>query len=260
MERIPSRGAPGGGRASIGRDEPTADTGMTRPFVLSLIATVFAAQALAGQVALDSLPPGVTLDMVERGSALFHGRGMCVNCHGADATGLLGPDLTDGEWLRAKGSYLSILRVVLNGVSTSETQTGAEMPARGGLPLDDVDVQAVAAWVWALSHPQATDSLPHGTNLEMVRRGETVFHADGGCVRCHGADATGDLGPDLTDNDWLQAKGSYLAIVNQVLTGVSEESSTTGIPMPPRGGGNLSDNEVHDVAAYVWRISHRPRP
>ena len=122
--------------------------------------------------------------------------------------------------------------------------------------LGDVDVQAVAAYIWKLSHPEAGDSLPHGTAVELVRRGEAIFHGNDGCVRCHGSDATGEIGPDLTDGDWIHAKGSYLSIVNQILTGVSEAESTRGIPMPPRGGGNLPNPDVHAVAAYVWYIGH----
>jgi len=37
------------------------------------------AGALA-QARPDSLPPGVTMAMVEQGSALFQGRGLCANC------------------------------------------------------------------------------------------------------------------------------------------------------------------------------------
>ena len=230
---------------------------MLRLSTLSLVWLALARGMVAGQAATDSLPPGISPAMVERGNALFHGRGMCVSCHGANASGLLGPDLTDGEWLQAKGSYLSILQIVLMGVPASESLSGSEMAPRGGMSLNDVDVQAVAAWVWALGHPNAGDSLPHGTTRELILRGEAVFHRQDGCVRCHGDDATGDLGPDLTDDDWLHAKGSYLAIVNQVLQGVSEAASSRGIPMPPKGGASLTDEEVQDVAAYVWYISHR---
>jgi len=40
------------------------------------------------------------------------------------------------------------------------------------------------------------------------------------------------------------------------MNGVSEDRAVGGIPMPPRGGSNISDDEVHDVAAYVWYIAH----
>ena len=64
----------------------------------------------------DSLPAGVTPEVVQRGYDAFHGEGLCVNCHGAKAGGLLGPSLADSEWWHAAGSYLAILRQVLVGV------------------------------------------------------------------------------------------------------------------------------------------------
>lgn len=233
---------------------------MTRAYALILLALI--GLGAAGDIEAqdpDSLPPGVTPGMVELGSAIFHGRGMCVNCHGADATGMLGPDLTDGQWIHSRGSYLAILQVILSGVPAEKTETGVEMPPRGGLTIDDRDVQAVAGYVWALSHPTARDSLPHGVTRELIRRGEVVFQSEGSCSRCHGANARGDLGPDLTDGQWLHAKGSYLAIISQIMSGVPEERSSRGISMPPRGGSGITDAEVHAVAAYVWRISHQPR-
>ena len=214
--------------------------------------------AAVGQARPDSLPPGVTMAMVEQGSALFQGRGLCANCHGAAASGFLGPDLTDAEWLQAKGSYLDILQVVLSGVSEEQSTQGVAMPPRGSGTLSDVDVQAVAAYVWALSHPEeARRTLPPGVTQAMVNRGRLVFEGPGQCVRCHGADAGGQIGPNLTDAAWLHAKGSYLDIVGAILNGVPLERSTRGIPMPPRGGSNLTEDEVNAVAAYVWYVSHQ---
>lgn len=207
--------------------------------------------------ALDSLPPGVTMAMVESGHDIFHGEGLCVTCHGTDATGDVGPDLTDGEWLQEKGSYLSILEVVLDGVPEARSSTGTAMPPRGDTDIDDLAAQSVAAYVWKVSHPAAGDSLPPGVTREMIERGEQVFLGEGGCALCHGTDATGLLGPDLTDGEWLDAKGSYLTIGRIVARGVSLAESTRGVAMPPRGGSEISAKEIEDVAAYVWYVSHR---
>src|SRR5206468_6366412 len=37
---------------------------------------------------LPALPRGVTLDLVRLGDAVFHGKGHCFACHGADGEGL----------------------------------------------------------------------------------------------------------------------------------------------------------------------------
>ena len=195
------------------------------------------------------------MEMVNQGRALFQGEGLCVNCHGKAARGLIGPDLTDSEWLQAKGSYLSILQVILSGVSEEASSRNTAMPSRGGAPLNDQEVQSVAAYVWRISH--LTDNFPPGVTEAMVHTGDALFHGKGNCISCHGDDARGNIGPDLTDGEWLQAKGTYLEIVNTINNGVSEERSSSGIPMPPRGGANLSTDDVHALGAYVWYLSHQ---
>lgn len=205
----------------------------------------------------DSLPPGVTAAMVLRGREIFKGKGNCHNCHGPDAMGLLGPNLTDGEWWDAKGTYLAILQLINTGVPIHESTRGIAMPPRGGSPIDDHDVQAVASWVWRVSHPG--DSLRPPLTQDMVERGRQVFIGPGRCSTCHGREAKGDVGPNLTDAEWLHTKGSYLAIVGTVLSGVSSAKGRSGVEMPPRGGGRLTDAEVYAVAAYVWTLGRKAK-
>jgi mono/diheme cytochrome c family protein len=73
--------------------------------------------------------------------------GLCHICHGQDAEGTqLGPNLTDGEWLNTDGSYQGIVNTIISGVATPKKYPGA-MPPRGGSPLTDDQVRAVAAYV-----------------------------------------------------------------------------------------------------------------
>lgn len=101
-------------------------------------------------------------------------------------------------------------------------------------------------------------TLPAGVTAELVRQGDEIFHGAGICYTCHGADAKGlpNLGTDLTDAQWIHTDGSYEGIVNQIMQGTPAEKSTTGTPMPPRGGSTISDDQVKAVAAYVWALSH----
>ena len=214
-----------------------------------------AAQALHIQ---DSLPPGVTAGMVRLGREIFRGKGNCYNCHGPEARGLLGPDLTDAEWWDAKGTYLAILQIVNSGVPIEQSTRGMAMPPRGGSAIDDHDTQAVAAYVWRLSHPD--DALPVPVTPALIARGREVFLGPGGCHRCHGAGATGDVGPDLTDADWLHTNGSFLSIVSTVLSGVPAARARVRIEMPARGGARLTDAEVYAVAAYVWTLGRKRNP
>jgi len=104
--------------------------------------------------------------------------------------------------------------------------------------------------------PAAAQALPQGVTKEMVDKGNEIFHKAGLCYACHGQDAKGLVGPNLTDDVWLHSKGSFEEIVAQVTKGVTKEESKSGIPMPAKGGSSISDDEVKAVAAYVWSLSH----
>lgn len=104
---------------------------------------------------------------------------------------------------------------------------------------------------------QAGDSLPAGVTTAMVSEGAAVFRGPGMCMVCHGQDGKGSIGPNLTDASWLHSKGTYEEIVRQVTTGVTAKESTTGVPMPPKGGSSISEAQVKAVAAYVWSLSHQ---
>ena len=91
-------------------------------------------------------------EMVAKGDALFHGSGNCYACHGSKAEGLVGPNLTDAEWIHSKGSYVEIVAQINHGVPKAESKSGIEMPPKGGASLSDEDVKAIAAYVHSLSH------------------------------------------------------------------------------------------------------------
>ena len=90
-----------------------------------------------------------------------------------------------------------------------------------------------------------------------IAQGDSIFHSKGNCYACHGANAQGAVGPNLTDAEWIHSDGSYDAIVKQVTTGVPKEASKSGIMMPPKGGSSITDDEVKAVAAYVYSLSHK---
>jgi mono/diheme cytochrome c family protein len=92
---------------------------------------------------------------------------------------------------------------------------------------------------------------------ELIAQGDKIFHGAGNCYACHGTNAQGSVGPNLTDAEWIHSKGSYEEIVAQVTKGVPKEESKSGIVMPPRGGGTISDEDVKAVAAYVYSLSHK---
>ena len=65
------------------------------------------------------------------------------------------------------------------------------------------------------------------------------------CSMCHGAELEGKIGPNLTDQYWINGKGSRLDVVNLIAKG----SAAKG--MPP-WEGLLKNNEIKNVAAFVY--------
>jgi mono/diheme cytochrome c family protein len=104
---------------------------------------------------------------------------------------------------------------------------------------------------------QEKSAAPAAVTPAAIAQGDTIFHKGGLCYACHGSNAEGAVGPSLTDAEWLHGDGSYDMIVAIVTSGVPAEKAKKGIPMPPRGGSSITDEEVKAVAAYVYSLSHK---
>lgn len=114
-------------------------------------------------IALSSLTPpdGVSAEVLAQGERVFRGQaagGTCTGCHGSDGRGTqVGNDLTNGNWLHSDGSLAGIKRTIQRGVTAAKQGIGA-MPPLGAAPLSEADVDAVAAYVYALGHRQGAGS------------------------------------------------------------------------------------------------------
>lgn len=101
------------------------------------------------------VPAGATPEMVALGNRIYHGEvggASCAGCHGSSAKGTpLGPDLTDSKWLWSDGSYPGIAKTITDGVMQPK-EYRSPMPPLGGAQLTTEQVNALAAYVWALSH------------------------------------------------------------------------------------------------------------
>jgi len=123
--------------------------------VLAVVALVWTSPLTAQRA--DSLPAGVTTAMIADGQKIYAGPGLCSACHGPQAKGIngLGPNLTDAEWLHSDGTFGALVTQITAGVPASKSKSGVAMPAKGGAPLNDAQIRAVAAYVWSLG-PRAT--------------------------------------------------------------------------------------------------------
>ncbi len=115
----------------------------------------------------------------------------------------------------------------------------------------------VLALLVAAPGAQAQD-LPDGVTDALVQEGQQIYLGAGLSAACHGQDASGAVGPSLTDEEWLNGEGTYEQIVERVLKGVSaaEAKNPMGLIMPPKGGSAITDEQVKAVAAYVWTLTN----
>ena len=100
-------------------------------------------------------------------------------------------------------------------------------------------------------------SAPAGVTQEMVEAGQQSYSTI--CVACHGGAGSGTAaGPSLNDGGWLNISGSYDELVAVIEAGVPSPSEFPA-PMPPMGGGSFTPEQVREIAAYVYALSHAPQ-
>jgi mono/diheme cytochrome c family protein len=99
--------------------------------------------------------------------------------------------------------------------------------------------------------------LPEGVTEEEMVEGERLF-VEVGCHVCHGEEGAGtQLGPSLTDGEWITIGGEPEEIARVIVEGVPRprEHPTA---MPP-AGALLGEDEVRSLAAYVYALSRGGR-
>lgn len=130
-------------------------------------------------------------------------------------------------------------------------------PRRGGLLLL-VPALAVALAAGAGGQQPADtakafrDSV--ATRQKLIAVGREIFHGEGTCFACHGAKLEGTaIAPTLRAHKWRNGDGSLEMILRVVHTGVP---NTAMVAHP----GNINENEIQQVAAYVWAVSRGATP
>lgn len=102
---------------------------------------------------LPPLPSGMTIATIAAGDSIYHGKGNCFACHGAEAEGVpaAGDALTVSlNW--AQYDWRSIDSLITTGIPQVLTRSPIQMPPRGGKSdLTSDETKRVAAYVWAIS-------------------------------------------------------------------------------------------------------------
>ena len=122
-------------------------------------------------VAQDANPFEGDADAIRAGEAYFASR--CTDCHGADAKGLTGPDLT-AIWLAGK-TDIAAFQTIRNGVENSIMVPSA---------APDEQIWAVITYLKSISTVP-----PFEVENGDARRGQDLFAAE--CASCHSVDGGG---------------------------------------------------------------------
>jgi mono/diheme cytochrome c family protein len=75
---------------------------------------------------------------------------------------------------------------------------------------------------------------PTAASPAQIAKGDTIFHKTGLCYACHGSNAEGTVGPNLTDAEWIHGDGSVAMIAATVTAGVPKEKPSPAFRCRPR--------------------------
>jgi putative heme-binding domain-containing protein len=164
---------------------------MTRTFTALVAATLLGGVAAAptffagpfvvqAQAPVTKNPVEGNADAIRAGMGLFRAR--CADCHGIDARGVRGPDITQ-VWASGRSDE-GLFKTIKGGVP------GTEMPAQPRLFYHET--WQILAYLRTLAAPAPT-APPRGDAVA----GQKIFQTM--CSSCHRVDGTGGrLGPDLS--------------------------------------------------------------
>jgi mono/diheme cytochrome c family protein len=245
------------GRADSLGNEPDAERDLedrvfcTALLVLTIGASTARASACTGALREAASHLYFPRGKIHRGSEMKAIRVLAVLAFAAAPTACGDPETTDDRgYTKAPLEHPTML------IEGEEVTAMAELreplvPVYREVPVPQADTAAAAA-----DQPAAPDvELPTGVTQDMVAAGETVFGSTGNCFTCHGMGGTGSpIGPPLNDAEWMHIDGSYEAIMQIVRAGVPQPQQYPA-PMPAMGGAQLTDDQIRDLAAYVYTLS-----
>lgn len=119
---------------------------------LTRLGLVLGLVALGGVRSAEAQGAAASAAVIAKGDSVFHTTGLCYACHGQKGEGVVGPSLTDAEWIHGDGSVDMIIKTVTQGIAKEQSKSGIVMPPKGGSTISDDDIKAVSAYVYSLSH------------------------------------------------------------------------------------------------------------
>ncbi len=207
---------------------------LTIAFVCVLGGASFAAQDPPAKNPLEGNP-----DAIRAGMGLFRAR--CAECHGMDARGVRGPDITQ-IWASGR-TDAGLFKTVKEGIPNTE------MPANPR--IFDHEAWQLLAYLRTLAAPAPTDP-PRGD----AANGEKVFRAM--CIGCHRVNGTGGrLGPDLSR---VGASRSREVMTLRIRGGVEGfRAGYEPVTLTPQSGGQIRGVKKNEDLFSVQIMDTRER-
>ncbi len=185
-------------------------------------------------------PVAVTGDP-QYGALLFEG--MCVSCHGPNAEGSIGPQLSNPVFL-ASVSDETLFEWIAHG------RTGTQMRPflkgeQGIVGLSSPQIVDIITYIRSLRGQRPIHGQQIG--LGFAPRGEVLYRQM--CASCHGPDGAGATGPAIRNPDFLAAVSDGFLRATIVLGRDGTEMRSMG-----HGGAGiveLRSEQINDLVAYL---------
>lgn len=115
--------------------------------------------------------------------------------------------------------------------------------------------QIAAVTEYMKTVPQATIETAE-FKADNIAEGEQIFKTN--CVSCHKEGGAGGIGPNLTDNHWINQQEKTL--FKNVFWMVNNGSPNNPAMRAFGKNGELTGNDIEKVAAYVYHINQEKQP
>lgn len=248
--------------------------GMTLPVILGLVVMAQPGDQSAITPVMMEAPSGTLAQAQQLASGREVFRNACAVCHGADGEGVprLGKPLRNSAFVQGTDDA-AMFELIAAGRKVDDplNTTGALMPPRGAVGLNDDQIHDVITHLHRMQDPNAPVVAVDAWDLAGVEGGAQValqLDAHPGfqlyissCAACHGEGAEGveGIGLPLTTSGFVRAETDD-DLVKFIKMGrpIWDANNTTGIDMPPKGGNPaITDDELHQIVEYLRALQEQ---
>lgn len=211
----------------------------------------------------------------QRAAGLEVYKAACVVCHGDNAQGVsrLGKPLRNSAYVQ-EHDHDSLFELIRDGRTIDDplNTTGALMPVRGAIGLDDEQIDDVIAYLRSLQDPDAAtvsvadweiksaDGTVEQVAVQLTEHPGYQLYLSS-CAACHGEGAEGieQLGLPLTTSGFVRGESDD-ALVKFIKSGrpMWDVNNSTGIDMPPKGGNPaITDDQLYQIVEYMRALQEQ---